>query len=69
MTVKEIKVELEKLEKYLEELENIAMNIELSINESMELEKEIDMIYDTIESYESDLYNKENLIEYEIMNW
>ena len=69
MTVEEIKVELERAEKFLEKIEQEVEKEDICAIYSMELEREINMMYDYIESLENDLRNKENLIEYSIMKW
>lgn len=69
MTVEEIKLELEDVEKHLEKIEKELEREDICAIYAMELEKEFEMMYDYIESLENDLYNKENLIEYSIMNW
>ena len=56
MNEKELIVEIERLEKILEELENESMKEDISIIQSMELDIEIGMIDDAIESYANDLY-------------
>lgn len=60
MTVEEIKLELKNSEKFLEKIEK---------ESEIELDKKIEMMYDYIEELENELYNKENSIEYAIMNW
>ena len=69
MTVEEIKLELERAEKFLEKIEQEVEKEDICAIYSMELEREINMMYDYIESLENDLRNKENLIEYSIMKW
>ena len=69
MTVEEIKLELKNAEKHLEKIEKEVENKDICVIYAMELDKEIEVMYDYIESLENDLYNKENLIEYSIMNW
>ena len=69
MTVEEIKVELERAEKFLEKIEQEVEKEDICAIYSMELDREINMMYDYIESLENDLRNKENLIEYSIMKW
>ena len=68
MTVEEIKLELERAEKFLEKIEK-EIEEDICAIYSMELDREINMMYDYIESLENDLRNKENLIEYSIMKW
>lgn len=60
MTVEEIKLELKNAEKFLEKIEK---------ESEIEFDKKIEMMYDYIEELENELYNKENSIEYAIMNW
>ena len=67
MTVEEIKLELERAEKFLEKIEQEVEKEDICAIYSMELDREISMMYDYIESLENDLRNKENLIEYSIM--
>ena len=69
MTVEEIKLELKNAEKHLEKIEKETEREDICAIYSMELDREIEVMYDYIESLEDDLYNKENLIEYSIMNW
>lgn len=69
MTVEEIKLELENAEKFLEKIEKEVEEEDICAIYSMELDREINMMYDYIESLENDLRNKEGLIEYSIMNW
>ena len=69
MTVEEIKLELERAEKFLEKIEQELEKEDICAIYSMELDREISMMYDYIESLENDLRNKENLIEYSIMKW
>lgn len=69
MTVEEIKLELERAEKFLEKIEKEVEKEDICAIYSMELDREINMMYDYIESLENDLRNKESLIEYSIMNW
>ena len=69
MTVEEIKLELERVEKFLENIEKEVEKEDICAIYSMELGREIEELYDYIESLENDLYNKENLIEYSIMKW
>ena len=69
MTVEEIKLELERAEKFLEKIEKEVEKEDICAIYSMELDREINMMYDYIESLENDLRNKENLIEYSIMKW
>ena len=69
MTVEEIKLELENAEKFLEKIEKESESEDICAIYAMELGREIEEMYDYIESLEKDLYNKENLIEYSIMNW
>lgn len=69
MTVEEIKLELERAEKFLEKIETESESEDICAIYSMELDREINMMYDYIESLENDLRNKENLIEYSIMKW
>ena len=56
MNEKELIVEIKRLEEILEELEEKSMQEDISIIESMELDMEIGMIDDAIESYANDLY-------------
>lgn len=56
MNEKELIVEIKRLEKILEELENKSMQKDISAIECMELDIEIGMIDDAIESYANDLY-------------
>ena len=56
MNEKELIVEIKRLEKILEELENKSMQEDISTIECMELDIEIGMIDDAIESYANDLY-------------
>ena len=67
MTVEEIKLELERAEKFLEKIEQEVEKEDICAIYAMEVDKEISMMYDYIESLENDLRNKENLIEYAIM--
>ena len=67
MTVEEIKLELERAEKFLEKIEKEVEKEDICAIYSMELDREINMMYDYIEELENDLRNKENLIEYSIM--
>ena len=69
MTVEEIKLELENAEKFLEKIEKEVEKEDICAIYSMELDREINMMYDYIEELENDLRNKENLIEYSIMKW
>ena len=69
MTVEEIKLELRDVEKFLEKIEKEVEREDICAMYSQELDKEIEELYDYIEELENDLYNKENLIEYAIMNW
>ena len=69
MTVEEIKLELERAEKFLEKIEQEVEKEDICAIYSMELDREISMMYDYIESLENDLRNKENSIEYSIMKW
>lgn len=69
MTVEEIKLELENAEKFLEKIEKESESEDICAIYAIELDKEIEVMYDYIESLENDLYNKENLIEYSIMSW
>lgn len=69
MTVEEIKLELERAEKFLEKIEQEVEKEDICAIYSMELDREINMMYDYIESLENDLRNKENSIEYSIMKW
>ena len=69
MTVEEIKLELERAEKFLEKIEKEIEEDDICAIYSMELDREINMMYDYIEELENDLRNKENLIEYSIMKW
>lgn len=69
MTVEEIKLELERAEKFLEKIEKEVEKEDICAIYSMELDREINMMYDYIEELENDLRNKENLIEYSIMKW
>ena len=69
MTVEEIKLELERAEKFLEKIEQEVEKEDICAIYAMEVDKEISMMYDYIESLENDLRNKENLIEYAIMKW
>lgn len=55
MNEKELIVEIKRLEEILEELENESMQ-DISAIECMELDIEIGMIDDAIESYANDLY-------------
>ena len=55
MNEKELIVEIKRLEEILEELENESMQ-DISAIECMELDIEIGMINDAIESYANDLY-------------
>lgn len=61
MNEKELILELERLENLLEELENKSMQ-DISAIECMKLDKEIENMYDIIESYENDLYKIQVLI-------
>ena len=61
MNEKELILELEESENLLEELENKSMQ-DISGIECMELDKEIERLYDIIESYEYDLYKIQVLI-------
>ena len=56
MNEKELIVEIKRLEKILEELEDQSMQEDISTIECMELDIEIGMIDDAIESYANDLY-------------
>ncbi|HIS17510.1 MAG TPA: hypothetical protein IAC02_02730 [Candidatus Coprovivens excrementavium] len=56
MNEKELIVELEKLSELLEELENESMKEDIDYIEAMELDIEIGMTIDAIESYGNDLY-------------
>lgn len=56
MNEKELIVELKKLNELLEELENESIKEDISYIEAMELDVEIGMILDAIESYGNDLY-------------
>ena len=56
MNEKELIVEIKRLEEILEELEDKSMQEDISIIESMEIDLEIGMIDDAIESYANDLY-------------
>ena len=56
MNEKELIVEIKRLEKILEELEDQSMQEDISHLEAMELDIEIGMIDDAIESYANDLY-------------
>ena len=69
MTVEEIKLELKRAEKFLEKIEQEVEKEDICAIYSMELDREINMMYDYIESLENDLRNKENSIEYSIMKW
>ena len=69
MTVEEIKLELRDVEKFLEKIEKEVEREDICAIYAMELDREINMMYDYIEELENDLYKKENLIEYSIMNW
>ena len=69
MTVEEIKLELKNVEKHLEKIEKELESEDICAIYAMELDKEVEVMYDYIESLEDDLYNKENSIEYSIMNW
>ena len=69
MTVEEIKLELRDVEKFLEKIEKEVEREDICAIYAMELDREIEELYDYIEELESDLYKKENLIEYSIMNW
>ena len=55
MNEKELIVEIKRLEEILKELENKSME-DISTIECMELDIEIGMINDAIESYANDLY-------------
>ena len=69
MTVEEIKLELENAEKFLEKIEKESESEDICAIYAMELGREIEELYDYIESLENELYKKENLIEYSIMKW
>lgn len=56
MNEKELIVELKKLNELLEELENESMKEDIDYIEAMELDIEIGMVRDAIESYGNDLY-------------
>ena len=56
MNEKELIVEIKRLEKILEELEEESMQEDISAIECMELDIEIGLLEDTIESYANDLY-------------
>lgn len=56
MNEKELIVELKKLNELLEELENESMKEDIDYIEAMELDIEIGMTIDAIESYRNDLY-------------
>ena len=56
MNEKELIVEIKRLEEILEELEKESMKEDISTIECMELDIEIGMINDAIESYANDLY-------------
>ena len=67
MTVEEIKLELEDVEKFLEKIEREVESEDICAMYSQELDREIEELYDYIEELENELYKKENLIEYSIM--
>ena len=69
MTVEEIKLELKDVEKHLEKIEKETEREGICAIYSMELGREIEEMYNYIESLENDLRNKESAIEYSIMNW
>lgn len=69
MTVEEIKLELKNAEKHLEKIEKEVESEDICVIYAIELDKEIEVMYDYIESLENDLYNKKSSIEYAIMNW
>lgn len=69
MTIEEIKLELKDAEKFLEKIEKETEREGVCAIYAMELDREINMMYDYIESLENDLRNKESSIEYSIMNW
>lgn len=56
MNEKELIVELKKLNELLEELEDRSMEEDIDYIEAMELDIEIGMTIDAIESYGNDLY-------------
>lgn len=56
MNEKELIVELKKLNELLEELENESMKEDIDYIDAMELDIEIGMVHDSIESYANDLY-------------
>ena len=55
MNKKELILELKKLNKWLEELGDQSMQQDIDYTEAMELDTEIGIILDVIESYENDL--------------
>ena len=56
MNEKELIVGLKKLNELLEELENESMKEDIDYIDAMELDIEIGMVRDSIESYANDLY-------------
>ena len=56
MNEKELILEIKGLEKTLNELENKSMQKDISYIKAMELDIEIGMMHDAIDSYANDLY-------------
>lgn len=58
MTVEQIKLELEDAEKFLKQIETEVEKEDICAIYAMELDREINMLYDYIESLENDLHNQ-----------